>query len=148
MTASTSGRPEDLVDSLIQQARALTDEDRFELARARKAVDETFHAGAVRAANEMVIQRADLYAQAWIRIGAAYLPERLEELVQLGSAADREDLAEWQEVARLVRIGIDDALLALLTADSIPPPSRRQLYEPWKSMLAAANKGRSSEAAS
>jgi hypothetical protein len=136
------------VESLIQQARALTDEDRFELARARKAVDEIFHAGAVRAATEMVTQRAEVYTQAWVRIGDAYLPERLEELVQLGSAGDLEDVAEWQQVARLVRIGIDDALLALLTADSIPPPSRRELYEPWKAMLAAAHQRRSSEAAS
>ena len=136
------------MESLIQQARALTDEDRFELARARKAVDETFHAGAVRAANEMVTQRAEAYTGAWVRIGDAYLPDRLEDLTQLGTAADPEHVAEWQEVARLVRIGIDDALLALLTADSIPPPNRRQLYEPWKAMLTAAHHRRVSEEAS
>jgi uncharacterized protein (DUF4415 family) len=148
LTVNFAGRTGEIVETLVQQARALTDEDRRELARARKAIDETFHAGAWRAAKEMVTARAEVYTQVWVRIGSTFVPDRLEELVQMGSAADPEVVAEWQEVARLVRVGIDDALLALLTADSIPPPNIRELYGPWKAMLEAAHRRRASEAAS
>lgn len=124
-----------MVDNLVQRAKALTDEERLRLAEARAAIDESFHGGAWRAASEMLSIRADLYAVAWRRIGPAFVPERLVELVQMGDEADPEELREWQDVARLVRLGIDDELLALLTADSIPPPHIRQLHLPWKRML-------------
>lgn len=124
-----------MVDELVERARALTDEDRLRLASARAAVDESFHIGAWRAATEMLSVRADLYASAWQRIGPAFVPERLLELVQMGNQASLEELREWQDVARLVRLGIDDELLALLTADSIPPPHLRQLHTAWKKML-------------
>lgn len=130
-----------MVDLLIQRARALTDEERLRLARARVSVDESFHAGAWRAASEMLSVRADLYASAWQQIGSAFVPERLVELVQVGEEGDPEELAEWQDVARLVRLGIDDELLALLTADLIPPPHLRQLHMAWKSMLEESQVG-------
>lgn len=130
--------PRAIVDAFIERARALDDEDRRALARARGAIDEAFHAGAWKAANEMVADRARGYVEARVRIGDAHVPDRLEELIQLGSKADPAQVAEWQGIARLVRAGMDDALLALLTADSITPPDIRELYGPWKSMLAAA----------
>ena len=124
-----------LVDALVEQARALTDEERLRLASSRGAVDETFHVAAWRAASEILSMRADIYASAWQRIGPAFVPNRLVELVRLGKQADPGELRKWQDVARLVRLGIDDELLAVLTSDSIPPPHLRQLHMPWHKML-------------
>lgn len=124
-----------MVDALVERARAMSDDDRLALAAARRAVDESFHAGAWRAATEMLTVRADLYASAWQRIGTAYVPEHLEELVQKGDRAEPGELREWQEVARLVRLGLDDELLAVLTTDFIPPVHLRQLHMSWRKML-------------
>ena len=124
-----------LVDGLVERARALTDEQRLRLAEFRGAVDEAFHVAAWRAATEMLPMRADLYASAWQRIGPAFVPERLGDLVQMGQRADPTELRKWQDVARLVRLSIDDELLAVLTSDSIPPPHLRQLHMAWRKML-------------
>jgi hypothetical protein len=135
------GTPHDanLVDDLVRQVQALDDADLRRLARARAQVDESFHSGAWRSAVEMAATKGGAHAEAWVRIGAAFVPERLEELVQLGATADPEEVAEWQGVARLARLAIDDRLLALLTADSIKPPDLRELSAPWKAMLEAAD---------
>ncbi len=130
----------DLVDGFVRQVRELDDEDLRQLALARSAREEVFRSGAWRAAMEAAAHRADAYVEAWIRIGAAYLPERLDEVVQLGSEADPAEVAEWQRVARLARLAIDDALLALLTADTSRPPDIRELHAPWKAMLEAAHR--------
>lgn len=130
---------ESVVETLIARARVLTDADRWELARARGAVDEVFHVGAWKAAGEMVATRAGAYVASWVRIGGAFVPDRLKELLQMGSGSDPEEVRQWQEVARLTRLGIDDALLALFGADSIPPPDIRELHRPWKEMLEAAH---------
>jgi hypothetical protein len=130
------------VAAFIERARALGDDDRLALADARAAIDETFHVGAWKAVNEIVAERAPAYVEARVRIGSAYLPKRLEELVQMGSQADRTEVARWQGVARLVRAGLDDALLALIAADLIRPPDLRELLGPWKAMLDAAHERR------
>lgn len=124
-----------MIDALVERARALSDDDRVRLAAARGEVDESFHAGAWRAASEMLPIRAEMYALAWQRIGPAFVPDRLQEIIELGDRADPDELREWQEVARLVRLGIDDELLALLTFDSIPPPHLRQLHRSWSTMV-------------
>jgi hypothetical protein len=151
----TEGRWEVLVDELgpypprletfIEQARALEDEDRSALAEARGAIDETFHIGAWRAANEAVAGRAGLYMEARQRIGSACIPRRLEELVRMGFRAEPSEVTEWQGIARLARAGLDDALLALLAADTIPPTALRELYGPWRTMLTAAHQRRTAE---
>lgn len=127
------------VETFIERARRLTDEDRLRLADARAAIDETFHAGAWKAANDIAVQHARDYQHALVSIGAAFVPDRLEELVQAGTAADRADVARWQEVARHARLAIEDALLALAAADLLRPPDLRELYGPWKAMLEAAH---------
>ena len=124
-----------MIDALVERARALTDDDRVRLAAARGTIEESFHAGAWRAAFEMLPVRAEMYASAWQRIGPAFVPERLLEVVEMGDEADPAELGDWQEVARLVRLGIDDELLALLTSDLIPPPHLRQLHMSWASMV-------------
>jgi hypothetical protein len=123
-----------MIDALVERARALTDDDRIRLATARAGIDESFHAGAWRAASELLPVRAEMYALAWQQIGPAFVPDQLLEMVEMGDRADPEELLEWQEVARLVRLGIDDELLALLTSDLIPPPHLRQLHRSWAAM--------------
>jgi hypothetical protein len=127
------------LETFIERARRLTDEDRLRLAEARAAIDETFHAGAWKAANDIVVQHARDYQHALVNIGAAFIPGRLEELVQAGTAADRTDLARWQDLARHARLAIEDALLALVASDLLRPPDLRELYGPWKAMLEAAH---------
>jgi hypothetical protein len=131
--------PSASMEAFIERALRLTDEDRLRLAEARAAIDETFHAGAWQAANEIVAQHARDYRDARVRIGAAFVPARLEELVQTGTAADRAEAARWQEVARQARLAIEDALLALVTVDLLRPPDIRELYGPWNAMLEAAH---------
>src|SRR5918995_355447 len=114
------------IETFIERARRLTDEDRQRLADARAARDETFRAGAWKAATEILAQHGRSCHDAWIRIGPAFVPERLEKLVRVG--ADHAEIARWQQVAWLVRIGMDDALLALTAADLLRPPDLRELY--------------------
>lgn len=127
------------VETFVERARQLTDDDRVRLAEARAAIDETFHAGAWKAANDTAAQHERDYLPALVKIGAAYIPGRLEELVQTGTAADHTDVARWQEVARHARLAIEDALIALVTADLLRPPDLRELFGPWKAMLEAAH---------
>lgn len=126
------------IETFIDRARRLTDEDRQRLADARAASDETFRADAWKAATEILAQHGRSYHDAWVRIGPAFVPERLEKLVQDGT--DHAEITRWQEIARLARMGMDDALLALTAADIIRPPDLRELYRPWKAMLERADR--------
>jgi hypothetical protein len=130
------------LEAFLEQARALRDEDRRALAEARRAGSEVVRAGAWKAAVEMLPERAIAYVSSWARIGTAFVPERLEELLRTGSGTDAAEIAEWQEVARLVRIALDETLLALLLSDTITPPDVRELYDPWRRMLEAAHEAR------
>jgi hypothetical protein len=67
------------------------------------------------------------------------VPDRLGELVQLGDQADPDEVRQWQEVARLAHLCIDDELLALLTSGFIPPPHVRELHLPWRLMQESAH---------
>lgn len=125
------------VQELIDRARTLSDEERRAIAAARADRDEAFRVGAWRAAMEAIGQRPELYQAAWVGVGSAYVPARLDELINLGSQADPDEVAEWQGVARLVRLAIDEALLALLTSDTIPPPHLRELIAPWNAAAGA-----------
>ncbi len=124
------------IETFIERARRLTDEDRVRLAEAREASDETFRSGAWKAATEILAQHGRSYHDAWVRIGPAFVPEQLEKLMQVGD--DHAEIARWQHVARLARMGMDDALLALASADILRPPDLRELYRPWKTMLEGA----------
>lgn len=126
------------VESLVERVRTLQDEDRVALAEARAALDETFHAGAWKAANEVVAERARDYMEPLVRMGSGFVPQRLEELVRMGAEADPLEVMRWQGVARLARAAMEDALLALVAADRLRPPDLRELYGPWRAMLDAA----------
>ena len=128
------------VVAFVERVLSLDDEDREALAAARGALDEAFHLGAWRSANEIVGRDPRAYLELRQRIGSAFLPRRLGELVDLGAEADPSEVARWVGIARLARAALDDALMALLAADSIPPPALRELYAPWKAMLAAAHR--------
>lgn len=124
------------METFIERARRLTDDDLERLAAAREASDETFRAGAWKAATEILAQHGRNYHDAWIRIGPAFVPVQLEKLMEIG--ADHAEIARWQHIARLARMGMDDALLALASADILRPPDIRELYRPWKTMLEGA----------
>ena len=126
------------VEGFVTRAKALDDDDRFALAQARRAVDESFQVGAWKAGNEVAMGRAAEYLQVRVRLGGVFVPDRLEELVMLGTRADPAELAEWQEVARLVRIALDETTLAHVGLDTLRPPDIRALVGPWKAMLEAA----------
>lgn len=128
------------LDAFVAEARALGDEDRLVLAEARRRLDEVVRAAAWKAANEVLAGRAEEYVAAWIRIGPAHIPDRLEEI--RGGGAEGPEIERWQDVARLVRLALDEALVALLTADTIPPPDIRELIHPWKEMQTAAYEAR------
>jgi hypothetical protein len=130
------------LETFLEQARALRDEDRRALAEARRAGSEVVRAGAWNAAVELLAERATAYVSSWARIGTAFVPERLEELLLTGSSADAREIAEWQDVARLTRVALDETLLALLLSDTMVPPDVRELYDPWRKMLEAAHEAR------
>lgn len=103
----------------------LTDDQRRAVADARRSVDEAFHDTALRAAAEALEGRGDMYARARRELARAHVPERLH-----GAAGD--DRARWQDVARLAQLAIDDALLAVLTSDTLHPNHSRELYRSFK----------------
>jgi hypothetical protein len=133
----TNGRSS-TVEEFVTRAKALDDEDRLALAQARRAIDESFQVGAWKAGNAIALGRAAEYVEVRVRLGGVFVPDRLEELVMLGSRADPAELAEWQDVARLVRIALDEATLAHVGLDTLRPPDVRALIGPWKAMLEAA----------
>jgi hypothetical protein len=59
--------------------------------------------------------------------------------VDLGEEADPSEVARWVGMPGWPRVALDDALMGLLAAHSIPPPAMRELYAPWKVMLASAH---------
>ena len=126
------------LEPFLERSQALQDEDRVALAEARRAGNEVVRAAAWQAAVDMLPERAGAYVSCLARIGAAFVPDRLEELLRTSSGSDAAEIAEWQEVARLVRLALDEALLALLLSDTITPPNVRELYDPWRKMLEAA----------
>jgi len=127
------------VEDFIERALSLDDEDLEALAAARGSLDEAFHLGAWRSANEIVGRDPRTYMKVRHRIAGVFLPRRLGELVDLGSEADPGEVSRWVGIARLAKMAVDDALIGLLAADSIPPPALRELYAPWKAMLAVAH---------
>jgi hypothetical protein len=130
------------VAQFVERALSLDDQDREALAVARGAVDEAFHLSAWRSANAILGSDPAVYLEVRQRIADAFLPRRLAELVDLGPEADPKEVERWLVVARLARLAVDDALMGLLAADSIRPPDLRELYAPWKAMLAAAHRRR------
>jgi hypothetical protein len=128
------------VAEFLERALSLDDRDREELAAARAEVDEAFHLTAWRSANAILGSDPAVYLELRQRIADAFLPARLVELVDLGPEADPEEVERWVGVARLARLALDDALMGLLAADSIRPPDLRELYAPWKAMLASAHR--------
>lgn len=128
------------VEDFVRRALALDDDDLSALAAARGDLDEAFHLGAWRSANEIVARDPQPYIELRHRLADVSVPRRLVELTDLGAGADPEELARWMDVARLARIAVDDALMGLLGADSIPPPDLRELFAPWKAMLFAAHR--------
>jgi hypothetical protein len=127
------------LEAFLGRSETLRDDDRLALADARRRGSEVVKAAARQAALDMLPERAGAYVACWAHIATAFVPERLEQLLRAGSGNNAAEIAEWQEVARLVRLALDEALLALLLSDTITPPDVRELYDPWRRMLEAAH---------
>lgn len=122
------------LEQFIEQVLALRDEQRLAAAAARKAVDEAHHERALRAAADLLVRRSEAYADARRRLVGAHLPERLSD--EGAPALDGAEAAQWHEVARLVQQAIDDGIVALLLSDVLHPNYLRELYRPWRGVLA------------
>jgi hypothetical protein len=115
------------VQGFVERVLELSDDQRLAVAEARRAVNEAFHETAVSAAVEALAGRGEAYTRARRALARAHVPECLD-----GSAGDGGDRAAWQDVARLVQLAIDDALLAVLTSDALHPSHLRELYRSFK----------------
>lgn len=122
------------VAEFVDCVRRLEDEGRLAVAEARKAVDETFHEKALRAASEALPGRGEAYARARRRVAGAHVPDRLAS----DDAPRRDEAARWSEVARLVQLAIDETLVAFVASDHLHPNHLRELCRPWKALIAEA----------
>lgn len=111
----------------MERALTLTDAERQAAADARRAVNEAYHETALRAAAEALAGRGEEYARARRELAGAHVPDSLG-----ASAGDEDDAADRQDVARLVQLAIDDALLAILVSDQLHPNHLRELYRSFK----------------
>ena len=112
------------VEAFVAHVRALRDEDRVAVANARRVVDEEFHERALVAGLEILAGRGEEYVRSRRAVADVHLPESPEAL--------GDDAAE---IARLVQLAVDDALIAILTRDALHPNHLRELY---RSLKAAA----------
>ena len=103
--------------------RALTDDDREALAEARKALDEDFRAQALRSAAELLVGRGETYAVARREVAGAHVPAGLD------GDPERRD-----QIARLVRLSIDELLVGVVTQERLHPKHLRELYRPWQAL--------------
>jgi len=117
------------VDAFVARVRSLTDDERIAIANARGAVDEAFHARALLAGAEELVKRGGAYVGARWALADAHLPEAM---LDIADDAPGDDVARWNEVARLVQLAIDEALVAILTSDSLHPNHLRELYRSLK----------------
>lgn len=104
-------------------------------------MDETFHDGALRSAAEALVGRSEVYATARRAVATAHMPDAL------ATAAAGEDAERWTDVARLVQLAIDEALVALVATDALHPNHLRELYRPWR-VVATAREPAEARAAS
>lgn len=123
----------DALEDFIEQVLSLSDEDRLAAAEARKAIDERYHASALRAAADPLARRGEAYVEARRRLIGAHVPDSLGD--EAGRSLDPREVAGWNEVARLVQQAIDDAVVALLVSDVLHPKHLRELYRPWQGVL-------------
>ncbi len=124
----------------------LRDEDRLRVAEGRKAVSEAYHAKALRAAAEALAGRAETFVACRRLVSGAHVPDRLAD--EGGAALPADEVARWNEVARLVQQAIDDALLALLVSDVLHPNHLRELYRPWRGVFEPATAAEAEDPAS
>lgn len=120
----------------MEQVLRLRDEDRLRVAEGRKAVSEAYHAKALRAAAEALAGRAETFLACRRLVAGAHVPDMLAD--EGGAALRADEVARWNEVARLVQHAIDDALLALLASDVLHPDHLRELYRPWRGVFEPA----------
>lgn len=119
-----TGSARKAVDGFVTRVLALTDEERVAVAETRKALDDSFREPALRAAAEALVGRAEAYVLARRELAGAHVPGGLDD-----------DPARRDEVARLVRLAIDEALAARVGQDVLHPNHLRELHRPWQGLL-------------
>jgi hypothetical protein len=88
-----------------------------------------FHERALLAGLEALTGRSDEYLKARRALAGAHLPARLDPA---GEDVQSEELAHWNDVARLVQQALDDALIAIVASGSLHPNHLRELYRSLK----------------
>lgn len=128
------------VEAFVEQVLQLGDDERHAVAEARKQIDEARQAKALRAAAEAlaVTGRRSAYIETRERLALAHLSD--EPVGGDASAPSTDELARRHETVRLLRLAIDDAVLALLTTDVLHPKHLRELYRPWQEVLVARSR--------
>jgi hypothetical protein len=116
------------VEAFVARALELTDDERIAVAEARRAVDEDFHEKALRAGVEALAGRGEEYLRARAQIARAHLPEGLTS----EDALSPDERARWNEVARLVQLGLDEGLIAILGTPVLHPNHLRELHRSLK----------------
>ncbi|MDQ4030218.1 MAG: hypothetical protein M3168_04170 [Actinomycetota bacterium] len=119
----SEGVKREAIDEFVARALRLTDGDRSVLAAARAEVSEAYHEKALWAAAEALVGRGEEYAHARALVARAHVPEGVED--------------ESDAVARLVRLAIDEGLVAVVGADLLHPNHLRELYRPWRALDSA-----------
>jgi len=122
-TGFFGGPGEEAIRGLVARVGALTDDDRARLADARSALDEDFREQALRSAAELLVGRAEAYAQARRDVAGAHVPQSLED-----------DPARRDEIARLVQLAIDELLVGVVVQERLHPKHLRELYRPWRAL--------------
>lgn len=110
------------IESFVARVKALTDDERRVVADRRRGLDEAFREKALAAGAESLAPHADLYVRSRAQVAKAHVPTCLEEGVPD---------PEWAEVARLVQLAVDEALLAFVGAGTLHPNHLRELIAPW-----------------
>ena len=114
------------MEAFVARVRALTDEERVAVARARKLVDESFHERAVLAGLEALAGRGEELLRARRALHGTQLPGPPDAAAGVRGHGDVG--IDWNDVERHVQLAIDDALLAILGRAVLHPNHLRELY--------------------
>ncbi len=117
---------EGILEQFVARALALTDARREAVASRRAATDEAAYGTSLRAGAEALVDWGEPYLLARRTLAAAHVPDALER--EELSPAER---AHWNDVARLVRLAIDEMLVALAGNEVLHPNHLRALSAAW-----------------
>ena len=115
-----------ILEQFVDRALALDDDRRDAVARRRAAIDEAAYETSLRAGAEALVDWSERYLNARRTLAAAHVPDALER-----DDLSPEERARWNDVARLVRLAIDEMLVALAGNEVLHPNHLRALTAAW-----------------